>query len=60
MSIDDSFNKQKKKHLKIIYKLQLNDENEYQDRRGVSKTLKMDENNQYNQTMIKSLPTCCI
>ena len=59
-SIDDSFNKLKEEDLKVVYRLQLNDEYEYHGRRVVSKILKMDKNNQYGQEMTKPLPTGCI
>ena len=59
-SIDDSFNNRKKVGLKVVYRLQLNDEEEYHDCRFVFKILKMGKNNQYDQAMTKRLPTSCI
>lgn len=46
-----------KKNLKLIYKVISSDANVYEDKRIVSKILKMDQKNQYGNAMIKLLPT---
>ena len=60
MSIDDSFKAYKRKDLKVCYKLKLNGEKNNVDRRVISKTLKLDKNNQYDFAMTKLIPTGCI
>ena len=56
MIIDQSFRALKRDDLKVGYKLKLNKETEYFDRRIVSKILKLDEKNQYGFTMTKLMP----
>lgn len=46
-----------KKNLKLIYKVISSDANVYEDKRIVSKILKMGENNQYGNALTKLLPT---
>ena len=58
MSIDQSFNAFKRNDLKVRYKLKLDGETEYSDRRIISKVLKLDENNQYRFAMTKLPPGC--
>ena len=60
MSIDESFESYKPKDLKVGYKLKLDDEDKYTDRRIISKVLKLDENNQHGSAMTKPVPTGCI
>ena len=60
LNIDDSFKMQKRNDLKVNYTLQLNDEDTYNNCRIVSKILKIGENNQFGQAMIKPLPKGCI
>ena len=45
---------------KVCYKLKLDNEEHYNTKRGVSKILKLDENDQYGFAMIKPLPTAYI
>lgn len=45
---------------KVCYKLKFNNEEHYNTKRGVSKILKLDENDQYGFAMIKPLPTAYI
>ena len=60
MNINESFKAFKKQDLKSAYKLKLDGENSYSDRRVISKSLKLDENNQYSHVMTRPLPTGCI
>lgn len=46
-----------KKNLKLIYKVISSDADVYEDKRIVSKILKMGENNQYGNALTKPLPT---
>ena len=46
-----------KKNLKLIYEIKNETKNIFEDKRVVTKILKMDENNQYGNAMIKPLPT---
>ena len=48
--------KQEKK-LNMIYKIRNKENDNYEEKRLVAKTLKMDESNQYGNAMTKSLPT---
>ena len=57
MSIDQSFKVFIKDDLKVGYKLKLDGETEYSDRRMISKILKQDENNQYGFAITKRMPT---
>ena len=57
MTIDHSFKSYKRQDLKVGYKLKLDGYNTYRDRRGISKILKFDENNQYDYAITKPLPT---
>ena len=49
---------EKRKDLKLIYKLKLDDK--FENKRVVSKILKMDKNNQYGNAMTKPLSFGCI
>ena len=60
MKIDESFKTYKHNDLKVIYRIKLDNENSYHERRIITKILKMDENNQYGFTMTKRMPTGCI
>lgn len=60
MSIDESFKAYKKDDVKAIYDIKLNSKKKFQERRIISKILKLDENNQYGFAMTKSIPTRCI
>ena len=55
---DSSSNR--RKILKVIYKIRNRDKNDYEDKRTVVKILKRDENNQYGNAMTKPVPTGCI
>ena len=46
-----------KKNLKLIYEIKNETKNIFEDKRVVTKILKMDENNQYGNAMTKPLPT---
>ena len=52
---EDSKNKPKE-NSKLIYKIRNEDKNISEDKRSVTKILKMDENNQYENVMTKPLP----
>ena len=61
MKIDKSFKAYKcDDDLKVIYKIKLDNENSYHERRIISKILKLDENNQYRFAMTKPMPMGCI
>ena len=45
-----------KENLKLIYKTRNEEKNILEDKRMVTKTLKMNENNQYGNAMTKPLP----
>ena len=60
MSIDQTFKSYKRQDLKVGYKLQVDGEKRYFDRRVISKIFKLDENNQYGYAIAKPLPTSCI
>ena len=60
MNINESFKSYKRQDLKLNYKLKLDGENTYSDKRVISKILKLDKNNQYGYVMTKPLPTGCI
>ena len=47
MAIDQTFKSYKRPDLKVGYKLKLDGEKTYTDRRVVSKNFKLDKNNQY-------------
>ena len=59
-NIDESFKACKRDDLKVIYKIELDDEDSFHDRHIITKTLKMDGNNQYGFAMAKPMPTRCI
>ena len=48
---------QPKENLKLIYKIKNEIKNIFEDKRAVTKILKMDENNQYGNVMAKPLQT---
>ena len=48
---------QPKENLKLIYKIKNEVKNIFEDKRVVTKIVKMDENNQYGNAMTKPLPT---
>ena len=60
MKIDESFKAYKRDDLKVIYRIKLDNENSYRERRFISKILKLDENNQCGFAMTKPMPTGCI
>ena len=60
MNISESFKVYKRDDLKVIYKIKLDDEDYFHDRRIITKILKMDENIQYRFAMTKPMPTGCI
>ena len=65
MSIDQSFKPYQRDDLKVIYKIELDNENNNNNNNNnhrciISKILKLDENNQYSFAMIKPMPTGCI
>ena len=60
MKIDQSFKAFKREDLEIVYKLKLDSENEYYDRRVTFKILKLDKNNEYGFAMTKPMLTDCI
>ena len=60
MNIDRSFKAFKRDDLKLIYKVKFDDQKKHEKKRAVTKILKLDENNQYDYSMTKPLPTGCI
>ena len=60
MNIDQSFKAYKRDDLKLIYKIKLDNQENYSKRRVITKILKFDENNQYGFGMTKPMPTGCI
>ena len=59
-NIDESFKAYKRDDLKLIYKIKLDNEDSFHNRRIITKILKMDESNQYGFAMTKPMPTGCI
>ena len=59
MKIDESSKACKSDDLKVIQRIQLDNENAYHERRIISKILKLDENYQHGLAMTK-LPTGCV
>ena len=60
MNIDQSFKAYKRDDLKLIYKIKLDNQENYSKKRVITKILKFDENNQYGFGMTKPMPTSCI
>ena len=60
MNTDQSFKAQKRDDLKLIYKIKLDNQENYCKKRVITKILKLDENNQYSFAMTKPMPTGCI
>ena len=60
MNIDQSFKAFKCDYLKLVYKVNFDDQKKHEKKRVVTKILKLDENNQYGYSMTKPLPTGCI
>lgn len=60
MKIHENLQALKEQDLKVGYKLKLDDEKTYRDKRVISKILKLDENNHYGYAITKPLPTGCI
>ena len=55
MSIDQSLKAYKRDDLKVMYRIKLDNENYYHERRIITKILKLDENNQYGLAMTKPM-----
>ena len=60
MNIDQSFKAYKRDDLKLIYKIKLDNQENYSKKRVIIKILNLDENNQCSFGMTKPMPTCCI
>ena len=60
MNIGQSFKAYKRDDLKLIYKIKLDNHENYNKKRVITDILKSDENSQYVFGMIKSMPTGCI
>ena len=60
MNIDQSFKAYKRDHLKVIYRINLDNKNFYHERHIIYKILKLDESNQYGFAMAKPIPKNCI
>ena len=60
MMIDESFQIFERQDFKGGYKLTLDGEKTYTDKRVISKILKLDGNNQYGYAMTKPLITGCM
>ena len=57
MKIDESSKGYKRDSLKVIYRIKLDNENSYHERRIITKILKMDKNNQHHFAMTKPMLT---
>ena len=57
INIDQSFKAFRRDDLKIVYKVKFDDQKKHEKKRVVTKILKLDENNQYDYSMTKPLPT---
>ena len=55
MSIDQSLKAYKRDDLKVMYRIKLDNENYYHERRIITKILKLDENNQYGLATTKPM-----
>ena len=55
MNIDQSFQAYKNQNFKVVYKIKLDGEDQYNDYRVISKLIKFDENNQYGFAMTKPM-----
>ena len=60
IKIYESFKACKRDDLNVIYRTKLGYKNFYQERRVITKILKMDENNQYGFPMTKPVPAGCV
>ena len=50
----------KNNNQKLVYKIKNKENNKSENKRTSTKTIKMDENNQYRNAMTKPLPTGCL
>ena len=55
LKIEESFKAYKRHDLKVTYRIKLDNENSYHERRVISKIIKLDENNQYSFVMTKPM-----
>ena len=60
MNIDQSFKEYNRDDLKLVYKIKLDNQENYCKKRLITKISKLDENNQYGFAMTKTMPTGCI
>ena len=60
MNTDESFKAYKRDDQKVVYKIKLDNEKQYQNSCIISKILKLDQYNQYDFAMTKPMPTSCI
>ena len=60
INIDQMFKANKRDDLKHIYKIKLDNQENYSKKRVIPKILKFDENKQYGFGMTKPMPTVCI
>ena len=60
MKTDKSFKAYKRDNLKVIYRIGLDDEKCFTERRIITNILQMDENNQNGFAMTKPMLTGCI
>ena len=60
MNVDQSFKAFKRDDLKVIYSLKLDKDRSFENKRVITKILKVDENNQYGFAMTRPMPTGCI
>ena len=60
MKIDERCKAYKRNDLKVIYRINLDNENSYHERHIITKILKMCEYNQYGFIMTKPMPPGCI
>ena len=60
MNIDQSFKEYNRDDLKLVYKIKLDNQENYCKKRLITKISKLDENNQYGFAMTKTMPISCI
>ena len=56
----DQYKAYKPNDLKLIYKIKLDNQENYSQKRVITKILKLDQNNQYGFEMTKPMSTGCI
>ena len=60
MNTDQNFKAYKRDDLKLVYKIKLENQENYNKKQIMTKNLKLDKNNQYGLAMMKLMPIGCI